>query len=201
MPLPNHLPATLASTLNLTGHSSPPHHSSIHIQLDSSDLVLRALSGNESSGESASLSGQIQLQLAESSHLKDVSLILRCVAKIDYLDPLTGKRYHHHHSIYTNSTNFLPQTSDPHSNAHTLQAGFHQFPFSIHLPSDLPSSLRTYSGSGTIYYKLKAIATRPGFLTTSKWESKSILRLARSFPIEAIEWNQTLEIQNTWPGS
>lgn len=199
--------------------SSPPNHSSITIQLDSPDLVLRALSGNESSGQSASLSGTIQLQLSESTHLKDLSLNLRSVAKIDYLEPLSGKRFHHHHPIFFHQFSFLPlkihhpeptnhhpSTAQPHPHPTgsqtytTLQAGLHRFPFSVNLPSDLPASLRTYSGSGLIYYKLKAIATRAGFLTNSRWETKQILRVARSFPVEAVEWNQTLEIENTWPG-
>ncbi|EGG10754.1 uncharacterized protein MELLADRAFT_93509 [Melampsora larici-populina 98AG31] len=207
--------------------SSPPNHSSITIQLDSPDLVLRALSGNEASGQSASLTGTVQLQLSESTHLKDLSLNLRSIAKIDYLEPLSGKRFHHLHPIFFHQFSFLPfnlnssdsnhhQPSNPSTPSHhgsqstttttttttytTLQAGLHRFPFSINLPSDLPASLRTYSGSGLIYYKLKAIATRAGFLTHSKWETKQILRVARSFPVEAVEWNQTLEIENTWPG-
>ncbi|KAH9810265.1 hypothetical protein DFH28DRAFT_986596 [Melampsora americana] len=191
--------------------SSPPSNSSITLQLDSPDLVLRALSGNESSGQSASLSGTLQLQLSESTHLKDLSLNLRSIAKIDYLEPLSGKRFHHLHPIFFHQFSFLPlniplDSSPPSSSTNptqtytTLQAGLHRFPFSINLPSDLPASLRTYSGSGLIYYKLKAIATRAGFLTNSKWETKQILRVARSFPVEAVEWNQTLEIENTWPG-
>ncbi|KAG0140047.1 hypothetical protein CROQUDRAFT_665698 [Cronartium quercuum f. sp. fusiforme G11] len=189
MPRPNPIVTTPAS---------PPHHSAIDILLDSPDLVLRALSGNESSGQPAALAGTVELQLAESTHLKDILLILRAAAKIDYLDPLSGKRYHHHHPLFFHQLSFLPECSDA-SHTHTLQAGFHRFPFSVSLPADLPASLRTYSGSGLIYYKLKAVASRAGFLT-SKWEAKKILRVARSFPAEAVEWNQTLEIENTWPG-
>lgn len=180
--------------------TSPPHHSSIAIQLDSPDLVLRALPGNESSGQTASLAGTVELKLSESTNLKNIVMTLRGAAKIDYVDPMSGKRYQHQHPLFFHQLSFLPECSDT-THAHTLQAGYHRFPFSVSLPADLPATLKTYSGSGSIYYKLKALATRAGFLTTSKWEEKRILRVARSFPAEAVEWNQMLEIENTWPGS
>lgn len=41
-------------------------------------------------------------------------------------------------------------------------------------------------------YKLKAIATRPGF--AADWRSKKLVRIMRSFGADAVEYNQTLEI-------
>lgn len=61
----------------------------------------------------------------------------------------------------------------------------------------MPASLRTYSGSCVTEYKLKAIAARPGF--AADWKAKRLVRVARGFGPDAVEFNQTLEIENTWP--
>lgn len=137
--------------------------------------------------------------------------------------------HHHDHPLFFHDFNFLNPSSHTnredskreHHHVHTLKAGRHVFPFSLTVPGSLPASLRTYSGTGIIEYKLKAIAQRPGF-TAADWKSRKIVRVSRSFGADAVEFNQTLEIgasprpfpslsmelhshavvraENTWPG-
>ncbi|KAA1089632.1 hypothetical protein PGT21_025515 [Puccinia graminis f. sp. tritici] len=183
---------------------SPPPSAwaGLALELDSSELVYRAFTGDELNGAPVDLAGSIVLQLAEPTSFKHISLILKAVARIDFLDPLSGKRYHQETPVFTNHSEFLPLCSDS-SHTHTLQSGLHQFHFCLKLPPGLPASLRTSSGSGLIYYKLKAVAARPNaFLLKhpSRFETKKFLRVSRSFPAEALEWSQTLDIENTWPG-
>lgn len=174
----------------------------IELEVDSPELVFRAFGGDEGNGEPVHLTGSIILQLTEPTKFKHISLTLKSIARLDYLDALSGKRYHQEQTIFTNHSEFLPLCSDS-SHTHTLQSGFHQFHFSIKLPTGLPASLRTFNGSGLIYYKLKAVASRiSNFLLKNpfKFEVKKFLRVSRSFPCEALEWSQTLDIENTWPG-
>lgn len=49
-----------------------------------------------------------------------------------------------------------------------------------------------------IEYKLKAVVSRPGF--AADWKARKIIRITRGFGENAVEFNQTLEIENTWPG-
>jgi hypothetical protein len=184
---------------------SPPSSvtAGLALELDSSELVYRAFTGDELNGTPVDLAGSIVLRLAEPTSFKHISLDLKAVARIDFIDPLSGKHYHQETPVFTNHSEFLPLCSDS-SHTHTLQSGLHQFHFCLKLPPGLPASLRTYNGSGLIYYKLKAVAARPNtFLLKphSRFETKKFIRVSRSFPAEALEWSQTLDIENTWPGS
>ncbi|KNZ59189.1 uncharacterized protein VP01_1789g10 [Puccinia sorghi] len=197
---------TSASSSQPTGMASGSMGSAggmgLGLELESSELVYRAFTGDEQNGTAVDLAGSIVLQLAEPTSFKHISLVLKAVARIDFLDGLSGKRYHHESPLFTNHSEFLPRCSDA-SHTHTLQSGLHQFHFCLKLPPGLPASLRTYSGSALIYYKLKAVAARPNsFLLKhhSRFETKKFLRVSRSFPAEALEWSQTLDIENTWPG-
>lgn len=83
--------------------------------------------------------------------------------------------------------------------AHTLKAGRHLFPFELQLGGSLPSSLATYvNGGASIAYKLRATAVRAGRLASNLSASKPVT-LLRAFVPEALEYQQTLEIENTWP--
>jgi hypothetical protein len=114
-------------------------------------------------------------------------------AKVTWRDTST---HHFDHPLFFHDFSFLnPPTASaaptkPHS--HTLQAGRHVFPFSLHIPGSLPASLRTYSGTCVVEYKLKATATRPGF--AADWKTRKLVRISRGFGTDAIEYNQTLEI-------
>lgn len=81
---------------------------------------------------------------------------------------------------------------------HTLKAGKHLFPFELRLGGALPSSLATYvNGGASISYKLRATAVRPGL--SANLTTVLPITLLRSFAPEALEYQQTLEIENTWP--
>jgi hypothetical protein len=82
--------------------------------------------------------------------------------------------------------------------SHTLKAGRHLFPFQLHVGGSLPSTLYTDAyGGASVEYKLRAIATRPGF--AHNLHTQRVITLLRSFAPEAIEYQQSLEIENTWP--
>lgn len=125
------------------------------------------------------------------------------MAKVTWRDSST---HHHDHPLFFHDFNFLNPSSHTnridakkeHHHVHTLKAGRHVFPFSLTVPGSLPASLRTYSGTGVIEYKLKAIAQRPGFANTD-WKARKIVRISRSFGADAVEFNQTLEIGAALP--
>ncbi|KAH9816713.1 hypothetical protein DFH28DRAFT_186406 [Melampsora americana] len=58
------------------------------------------------------------------------------------------------HSIRLITTTIIINQS--YSNLYYSTSWIKSISISINLPSDLPASLRTYSGSGLIYYKLNA---------------------------------------------
>jgi len=81
----------------------------------------------------------------------------------------------------------------------TLKAGRHYFPFHLEIGGSLPSSISTLAlGGASIAYKLRAVATRP--LLAHNLQAMISVPLLRSFTSEALEYQQTLEIENTWPG-
>ncbi|KAK4054144.1 hypothetical protein OIV83_001169 [Microbotryomycetes sp. JL201] len=184
-------------------HLGDSHSSHLDIDLESADLVLRGLTGEEL--DPAVLRGQVVLSLTENTTLKEVQLAFSGSAKVTWRD---SSSHHFDHPLFFHDFAFLnpnsagqhASTSSSRSNAHshTLKAGRHLFPFSLHVPGTLPASLRTYSGTCTIEYKLKALASRPGL--SSDWRAKKVVRIMRGFGVDAVEYNQTLEIENTWPG-
>jgi arrestin-related trafficking adapter 4/5/7 len=97
-------------------------------------------------------------------------------------------------TIYYHDWSFL-QGERKHS--HTLKAGRHVFPFQLRLEGWLPSTLSTHGGLGGVGYKLRATAVRPVF--ASNLHATASVRLVRSFATESLEYQQTLELENTWP--
>ncbi|KAI0829858.1 hypothetical protein BC628DRAFT_1073711 [Trametes gibbosa] len=85
--------------------------------------------------------------------------------------------------------------------AHTLKAGRHLFPFQLQIGGSLPSSIYTSAlGGASVQYKLRAHAVRGGFgLTHREISVISPVTIMRGFGSEALEYQQTLEIENTWP--
>jgi len=82
--------------------------------------------------------------------------------------------------------------------SHTLKAGRHLFPFQLNLGGSLPSTLYTnVHGGASIGYKLRAVATRPGF--AHNLQTQRTITLLRSLSPVALEYQQSLEIENTWP--
>jgi len=82
--------------------------------------------------------------------------------------------------------------------SHTLKAGRHFFPFQLQIGGSLPSSIATDAlGGASIAYKLRARAGRPGL--HNNLQAVVPISIVRSFTSEALEYQQTLEIENTWP--
>ncbi|ESK82922.1 arrestin domain-containing protein [Moniliophthora roreri MCA 2997] len=147
--------------------------------------------------EPAWLSGHVALYLTESTSIKEITLVFRGKARL----PVPN-----HESLSLNSSpltyivcnhewSFL-EGSKGHS--HTLKAGKHYFPFQLQLGGSLPSTLSTsLYGGASIAYKLRAHAVRPGL--SHNLTSVLPVTLLRGFGPEALEYQQTLEIENTWP--
>ena len=84
--------------------------------------------------------------------------------------------------------------------SHTLKAGRHLFPFQLHLGGSLPSSVGTSAlGGASVQYKLRATAIRSGFFTHRDITATCPIYVLRGLSNEALEYQQTLEIENTWP--
>lgn len=87
--------------------------------------------------------------------------------------------------------------------SHTLKAGRHLFPFQLQIGGSLPSSISTSAlGGASVSYKLRASVVRPGFalgLTSREITALHPIYIIRGFSPEALEYQQTLEIENTWP--
>lgn len=82
--------------------------------------------------------------------------------------------------------------------SHTLKPGRHFFPFQLQLGGSLPSSIFTNtSGGASVAYKLRAHVVRSGL--SHNLQALTPVTIVRSFAAEALEYQQTLEIENTWP--
>lgn len=80
----------------------------------------------------------------------------------------------------------------------TLKEGRHVFPFQLRIGGSLPSSITTLeSGGASVSYRLRAQATRPGL--NHNLQANVPVHIIRSLSQEALEYQQTLEIENTWP--
>lgn len=66
------------------------------------------------------------------------------------------------------------------------------------LDGNLPSTIHTHNGEANVTYKLRANVVRSGF--SSNFHTSKTFTLHRTYMNEALEFNQTLEIENTWPG-
>ncbi|WVQ62262.1 uncharacterized protein L199_000401 [Kwoniella botswanensis] len=173
------------------GTSHAPH---IEIILDSDHLVMRGAGGDMNP---AYLSGRVELDLPHAINLKELTMHMTGKAKVQFSDSsgTSSKNHHFTHVFTTHDWSFL-QGGKGH--AHTLKAGHHSFPFSFMLNGNLPSTLRTYSSDASIVYKLRATGVRTGF--ASNISTQKEFTLARMYTSDALEFTQTLEIENTWPG-
>lgn len=189
----------LQSATPHTRHADPPHkkddkHSNIEIIVDSDTLVLRGTGADVSP---ALLSGRVVLHLAESTPVKQITLQFRGKAKLPPLanEPVSFSSYATTYTLCNHEWSFL-EGEKKHS--HTLKAGRHLFPFQLHVGGSLPSTLYTGAyGGASVAYKLRAIATRRGF--AHNLHTQQVVTLLRSFGPEALEYQQSLEIENTWP--
>ena len=76
----------------------------------------------------------------------------------------------------------------------------HSFPFQLTLEPDttIPSSIRTWNNDAYVFYKLRAVAHRSGAFS-SNFQATKPVNIIRTFTAEALEFTQTLEIENSWP--
>ncbi|KIK69112.1 hypothetical protein GYMLUDRAFT_35168 [Collybiopsis luxurians FD-317 M1] len=166
----------------------------LEIILDKECIFLK---GTGPDVEPARLSGHVALCLSESTSIKEITLQFRGKARL----PVPP-----HESISLNSApltfivcnhewSFL-EGEKRHS--HTLKPGRHFFPFQLQLGGSLPSSASTsVFGGASVAYKLRAHVSRPGL--GHNLQSQIPVTIIRSFAPEALEYQQTLEIENTWP--
>ncbi|KAI3613232.1 arrestin domain-containing protein [Moniliophthora roreri] len=166
----------------------------LEIQLDKECIELK---GTGVDVEPARLSGYVALSLSESTSIKEITLIFRGKARL----PVPG---HETMTISSSPLTYIVCNHEwsflegPKGHSHTLKAGKHFFPFQLQLGGSLPSTLSTsLYGGASVAYKLRANAVRPGF--SHNLTSVHPVVLLRGFAPEALEYQQTLEIENTWP--
>ncbi|CAE7077124.1 unnamed protein product [Rhizoctonia solani] len=168
------------------------HSQALEIVLPNEEIVFRGVGQDV---ESALLSGHLVLNLTEATNIREITLQLTGKVRIQVHDSSHARQGHHSHVFHTHEWSFL---EGERNHKHTIKAGQHVFPFQVQLPNTLPVSSRTYPGSASIAYKLRATAVRSAF--SANFHAFRSLHLMRSFSPEAMEYNQTLEIENTWPG-
>ncbi|CAE6480515.1 unnamed protein product [Rhizoctonia solani] len=173
----------------ITGSHSP---APLEIVLPSEEIVFRGVGQDV---EGALLSGHLVLNLTEATNIREITLQLTGKVRIQVHDSSHARQGHHSHVFYTHDWSFL---EGERNHKHTIKAGQHVFPFQVQLPNTLPVSCRTYPGSASVAYKLRATAVRSAF--SANFHAFRSLHIMRSFSPEAMEYNQTLEIENTWPG-
>jgi hypothetical protein len=61
----------------------------------------------------------------------------------------------------------------------------------------VPSSIYANTGQASIVYNFRAMAIRPTFSTN--YVANKTVNVVRAFTMQALEYQQTLEIENTWP--
>ncbi|KAG2101336.1 uncharacterized protein F5147DRAFT_581570 [Suillus discolor] len=176
-------------------HHPPPDKSRIDIILDSDVLALK---GTTVDIEPALLSGHVVLTLSEATSIKEINLQFRGKTRVppSLHESISLNSSGQTYSICTYDWSFL-EGEKRHS--HTLKAGKHLFPFSLALGGSLPSSIHLPSTASQsfISYKLRATAVRPGL--AHNLHASHPVSLIRSFATDSLEYQQTLEIENTWP--
>jgi hypothetical protein len=123
----------------------------------------------------------------------DLLTFCRIRAKTCFAEMPSSRTHSHEIPLFFHDFSFLPRFNDSHPRTHTFNAGSHSFPFSLHLPANLPATLRTYTGSGNIAYQLKCIVARPGF-TATNWVLKKPVPIRRGLKPDSEEYIATLEI-------
>ncbi|KAI0358509.1 hypothetical protein OH77DRAFT_1396669 [Trametes cingulata] len=172
-------------------------HPHLEIHVASDVLCLR---GTGVDVNPALLSGNVVLYLSEPTSIKEITLSFRGKARlpVSAAEPLALSSSQLTYVVCNHEWSFLE--GDRH-HAHTLKAGRHLFPFQLQIGGSLPSSIYTSAlGGASVQYKLRAHAVRGGFgLTHRELTATLPISIMRGFGSEALEYQQTLEIENTWP--
>ncbi|TFY59501.1 hypothetical protein EVG20_g7767, partial [Dentipellis fragilis] len=176
-----------------------------------SDLLL--LKGVGVDVAPALLQGHVVVNLAESTAIKEITLHFRGKARLpppanepcvcpffSFFPPLTPPQSHHQQQP-DDLPRLQPRLVFPRGSQEAQpysQGRRHLFPFQLNIGGSLPSTINTNAfGGASVHYKLRAVATRPGF--AHNLQTQIPISIARSFAPEALEYQQTLEIENTWP--
>ncbi|KAI5889271.1 uncharacterized protein SCHCODRAFT_02364181 [Schizophyllum commune H4-8] len=170
-------------------------HPRLEIVLDQDCLYLR---GTGVDVEPARLSGHLVLYLTESTSVREITLHFRGKARL----PIPS---HESIGLQSSSLTYIICNHDwsflegEKKHSHTLKAGRHVFPFQLQIGGSLPSTIFTpVLGGASVIYKLRAHVVRSGF--HNNLQAICPVIILRSFAPEALEYQQTLEIENTWPG-
>ncbi|KAG6865481.1 hypothetical protein C0991_002193 [Blastosporella zonata] len=169
----------------------------IEILLDAPYLFLKGVGVDV---EPTRLSGHVAIYLSEATPIKEITLQFRGKARLPLPSsesiplnsaPLT-------YIVCSHDWSFLE--GDKHT-SHTLKAGRHLFPFQLRIGGSLPSTIASPAfGGAAVTYKLRAQVVRSGFF--NHWQTYQAglpVHIIRSFAPEAMEYQQSLEIENTWP--
>lgn len=172
------------------GNDSP--RSTIDIVLDNPVVRLRTAGTDV---EPAILSGHVSVFLTESTSLKEVKLSFK--GKARFSDRTMTNRTALKYTLFTHRWSFL------HGNRqeHKLSAGHHRFPFHLPVDESFPSSLD--SPAASIIYKLRARAIKPGLSNIYSHHPLHVtvdVPILRSYRSEAMEYQNTLDVENSWPG-
>ncbi|KAI0935259.1 hypothetical protein AcV7_003748 [Taiwanofungus camphoratus] len=171
----------------------------LDIVVNSDTLCLR---GTGIDVNAALLSGNVVLHLAEPTSIKEIVLQFRGKARlpVSSSEPLSLSSSQLTYLVCNHEWSFLEGNR---AHAHTLKAGRHLFPFQLQIGGSLPSSIATTAlGGASVQYKLRATAVRPGFglgIAHRDLQATLPISILRGFTAEALEYQQTLEIENTWP--
>ncbi|KAF9467404.1 hypothetical protein BDZ94DRAFT_1249272 [Collybia nuda] len=184
--------------------TSPPLHQDLdmardkdkprlEILLDSPYIFLKGVAADV---EPARLSGHLALYLTESTPIKEITLQFRGKARLPVSpsDSMALNTAPLTYIVCTHDWSFL----EGDKKGHTLKAGRHLFPFQLRIGGSLPSSITSGAfGGASVAYKLRAHAVRSSFY--QNLQATLPVPILRSFAPEALEYQQTLEIENTWP--
>ncbi|KAJ7646953.1 hypothetical protein FB45DRAFT_986895 [Roridomyces roridus] len=168
----------------------------LEVHLDNEFICLKG-TGNDV--EPARLTGHVALHLAESTPIKEITLQFRGKARLPPLsNEANGIHINNGGSTYIVCNHDWSFLEGEKKHSHTLKAGRHFFPFQLQIGGMLPSSVSTHAlGGASVAYKLRAHAVRPGL--NHNLQAVVPVTIMRSFSSEALEYQQTLEIENTWP--
>ncbi|KAG2180421.1 hypothetical protein INT44_003425 [Umbelopsis vinacea] len=169
------------------------NQSELQIHLDNDTLIMHG-SQQESSG--CVLRGHVRLNLKEATKFKSITLRLVGKIKVAWSESTTSsspQKFHkEERTIINKECSFLPTRRNQ---AHQLSAQQHRWDFEFALPGNLPDSIEN-NDTGSVQYRLKAIAERPTFLLN--YTDKKSVRIVRHVLPSNTEWFSPMTITNEW---
>ncbi|KAG9049299.1 hypothetical protein FS837_010719 [Tulasnella sp. UAMH 9824] len=185
---PSSLPSTPAPSEMFLFDTSSEH---VEIVIPGDNIILRGVGQDV---EPTLFSGQVVLRLSEATNIKEINLNFSGKSKLPSADSRTPafRQPIITQTFFSHDWSLLEGAK---GSRHTLKAGTHSFPFQLNVDDSFPSSVSI--GTSSISYKLRVTVVRSSF--SSNWVAQRPVTVIRGFSPEALEYNQTLEIENTWP--